>query len=211
MYLAVHPLRRMIAGGESDVLDFKKTITNLPKIAKTIVAFANTHGGRLLIGVNDNGEITGISGEEERFMIEKACALYCKPRAAIRFEEHHYHGKTVLEVIVAESSVKPLAALGEDGMSWVYVRIADKSVLASPILVEILKRGAKDEATRITYGENEERLMAHLRTNESITHNQLCNLLNISRQRAARILAGMVSAGVVLHHFDHNAEMFRLA
>ncbi len=61
----------MIAGGESDKLEFKSTIrTNLATgevdkrmekaVLKTMVAFLNTDGGVLLIGVTDDGEIRGV-------------------------------------------------------------------------------------------------------------------------------------------------------
>ncbi|HCC70882.1 MAG TPA: ATP-binding protein, partial [Bacteroidales bacterium] len=44
-------LNKIIRHGESQVLDFKYCISDSRKIAKTLSAFANTDGGRLLIGV----------------------------------------------------------------------------------------------------------------------------------------------------------------
>ena len=65
-------LQRMIREGEHQQQDFKFRIDSTAKIAKTLSAFANTDGGKLLIGVKDNGKITGIDPEEEFFMIEGA-------------------------------------------------------------------------------------------------------------------------------------------
>ena len=213
MYLAIHPLRRLIAEGESEVLDFKKTITSLPKIAKTLVAFANSKGGRLLIGVNDGGEITGIQSEEEQFMIEQAAALYCKPRVPLRCMEHVVNGKAVLEVIVPPATAKPYYARDEEGKLWVYVRVEDKSVLATPILVEVMRRQAREAHNLIELRDDyESRLLDFLNNRtEGATHNQVCKLLNISRKKAAKILAGLVTAGVVRHHFDHSQEWFSAA
>ena len=59
--------------------DFKFEISDARKIAKTLSAFANTDGGRLLIGVKDNGRIAGVRSEEEKYMIEAAAQLYCIP------------------------------------------------------------------------------------------------------------------------------------
>ena len=59
---------------------FKFEISDSRKIAKSISAFANTEGGRLLIGVKDNGGIAGISTDEEQYMIEAAAQLYCSPQ-----------------------------------------------------------------------------------------------------------------------------------
>ena len=57
-------VKKLIFEGEGVTLDFKKTITNCEKIARTMAAFANNKGGRLLIGVADDGTITGVKSEE---------------------------------------------------------------------------------------------------------------------------------------------------
>jgi predicted HTH transcriptional regulator len=58
-------LRKLILQGEGATLDFKKTITSNEKIAKSLVAFANNKGGKLLIGVADDGTIKGVKSEDE--------------------------------------------------------------------------------------------------------------------------------------------------
>ncbi|PTM02731.1 MAG: ATP-binding protein, partial [Bacteroidetes bacterium] len=70
-------LYRLIREGEHQQLDFKFRIDSSTKIARTLSSLANCDGGRLLIGVKDNGKITGINPEEEYFMIEGAAELYC--------------------------------------------------------------------------------------------------------------------------------------
>ena len=68
-----------IAEGEHQQQDFKFEISDARKIAKSLSAFSNTDGGRLLVGVKDNGKIAGVRSEEEVYMIEAAAKLYCKP------------------------------------------------------------------------------------------------------------------------------------
>ena len=72
-------IKRLIAEGEHQMLDFKFEVSDFRKIARTLVAFSNTDGGRLLVGVKDNGTIAGVRSEEEYFMIEGAARIYCKP------------------------------------------------------------------------------------------------------------------------------------
>jgi predicted HTH transcriptional regulator len=72
-------LLQMISEGEHVHQDFKFAITDTKKIARSIAAFANTEGGRLLIGVKDNGKIAGVESDEEYYMIEAAANIYCKP------------------------------------------------------------------------------------------------------------------------------------
>ena len=57
-------IKSLILQGEGVMLDFKKTITNTGKIAKSLVAFANNKGGKLLIGVAYDGSIKGVKSEE---------------------------------------------------------------------------------------------------------------------------------------------------
>mgnify|MGYP000599236676 CR=1 FL=1 len=61
-------IHALIAEGEHQQQDFKFEISDARKIAKTLSAFANTDGGRLLIGVKDNGKIAGVRSAEEKYM-----------------------------------------------------------------------------------------------------------------------------------------------
>ena len=72
-------LKSLIAQGEHQQLDFKFEISDARKIARTLSAFSNADGGRLLIGVKDNGRITGVRSDEEFYMVESAASLYSKP------------------------------------------------------------------------------------------------------------------------------------
>ncbi len=129
-------LKLRIAEGEGSMLDFKFRIDDQKKIARTLVAFANTFGGSLLIGVKDNGKVAGTNPEEEFFMIEGAADLYTKPRvnfeSAVWQEGHHL----VLEIIVPKSSQKHKAKDETD--SWKnYVRVNDHTLLGNKILSKV--------------------------------------------------------------------------
>src|SRR6201994_4014599 len=90
-------IKKLIFEGEGVTLDFKKTITNCEKIARTMTSFANNKGGRLLIGVADDGTIKGVKSEdEERYMITKAAQLYAKPALEPKFDEVYVDDKLVL-------------------------------------------------------------------------------------------------------------------
>ena len=72
-------IHRLIAEGEHIHQDFKFAISDARKIARSLSAFANTEGGRLLVGVKDNGSIAGVRSEEEIYMIDAAATMYCRP------------------------------------------------------------------------------------------------------------------------------------
>lgn len=202
-------LKRQIFEGEGVSLDFKKTITSCEKIAKTMVSFANNIGGRLLIGVLDDGTINGVKAEdEERYMITKAAHFYCRPSLEPVFEEIYWDDKLVLVVDIAESTDKPHYSLAEDGKWWVYIRAKDKSVLASKIVVEVLKQSSSNQGVLIEYSSKEKALLEHLDKSERINIKQFCELLNIGRRRAQRILVNLVLTGVIRVHTTEKEEFY---
>src|SRR5690349_14024012 len=145
-------LRKLILQGEGATLDFKKTITSNEKIAKSLVAFANNRGGQLLIGVADDGTIKGVKSEdEERYMITKSAHQFCKPAIEPEFEEVYVDDKLVLVVSIPPSETKPHYALDENKKWWVYYRVKDKSLLASKIIVEVIKKSNSNTGAMISY------------------------------------------------------------
>ena len=193
------------------MLDYKQEISSAHKIAKTMVRFANHKGGTLLVGVRDNRSIEGIRTEDEKYMLDLAASFYCKPEIILEILEHDIGGKIVLECIVPEGEIKPYSAKGEDGKWWVYVRNKDKSLLASKVVVDVLRRNASTDGTLIEYGKNEEMLLKYLEENERITLNEFKKKVNISRWRASKILVNLISAGVIRNHTHEKTEFYTLA
>lgn len=205
-------IKRLILEGEGVSLDFKKTITSCEKIAKTMVSFANNQGGRLLIGVADDGSIKGVKSEdEERYMITKAAHFYARPALDPFFEEIYVDDKLVLVVEINSSNTKPHYALGTDGKWWVYIRVKDKSVLASKIVVDVLKRTDDSNGVLIEYSSKEKALLEYLEKHERITIKQYCELLNLSRRRAQRIMVNLVLSGVIRVHTSEKEEFYTAA
>lgn len=205
-------IKKLIFKGEGVTLDFKKTITSCEKIARTMVSFANNKGGRLLIGVADDGVIKGVKSEdEERYMITKAAQFYARPALEPDFEEIYVDDKLVLVVEIKESNTKPHYALAEDGKWWAYVRVKDKSVLASKIVVDVLKRSSDDQGILIEYSAKEKALLEYLDKRERINVKEYCNLLKLTRRNAQRILVNMVLSGVIRIHTTEKEEYYTAA
>lgn len=202
----------MIEGGETETLDFKKEITSEWKIAKTIVSFANRKGGILLVGVNDEKKITGVFAEEDRHMIEKAVSGFCKPEIALEITEHPLsRKKSLLEVTIAEGKHKPYFAKGEDEKWWAYIRVNDQSLLASKVMLEVLRRETAKTETLVEYTSSEQALFHYLIQNDRITLKQFCRLINISRWRAQKILVNLVSIGVVRVHTTEKSDYYTMS
>lgn len=203
-------IKKYLIDGEGETLDYKQEISSASKIAKTMVSFANHKGGVLLVGVRDNRSIAGIRSEDEKYMLELAASFYCKPEVNLELEEHNIGGKIILECTIPEGELKPYSAKGEDGKWWVHIRNKDKSLLASKIVVDVLKRQASNKGTFIKYGKNEEALLKYLEDNERITLQQFRKMVNISKWRASKILVNLISAGVIINHTYEKPEFYTL-
>jgi len=204
-------IRKLILQGEGTTLDFKKTITSNEKIAKSLVAFANNRGGQLLIGVADDGSIKGVkSEEEEKYMIIKSAHQFCKPALEPEFEEIYVESKLVLVAKIAKSNTKPHYALDENKKWWVYFRVKDKSILASKIIVDVLKNEQSENGQLITYTTHEQKLLKYLEQEGRITLKQFSKLTRCSHKQAQKIMVSFILADLIQPHTSEKEEYFTL-
>ncbi|WP_026898381.1 AlbA family DNA-binding domain-containing protein [Daejeonella oryzae] len=202
-------IRKLILEGEGTSLDFKNTITSCEKIARTLVAYANNKGGKLLIGVADDGRIVGVKSEdEEKYMILKAAHFYCRPALEPSFEEVYIDDKIVLVVDIRPSDMKPHSSLSEDKKWWVYIRVKDKSVLASKIVIDVLRRSNNQEGVFLEYSSNEEALLKYLDENQRITAREFSSMQKLSRRRSYRIIVNLVLSGLIRIHTTEKEEFY---
>ncbi|KAA5547973.1 AlbA family DNA-binding domain-containing protein [Adhaeribacter rhizoryzae] len=204
-------LEELIAHGEGDRLEFKKTINHLDKIARTLTAFANTKGGVILVGVLDNGKICGIDPEEEKHSLQKAAQFYCAPPVRLFFKEvEDADGLTVLKTIVPESQYKPHLAKSKDNDWRNYVRIKDESVQTNK---QLLRTAPAEEVTQQPYKpENyqESMLLLQLQQQPRITLKQFMSLAHISQERASRILVNLVLHNIIRVHDQEKEPYYTL-
>lgn len=195
-------LERLIAEGEHLRQDFKFAISDARKIARSISAFANHAGGRLLIGVKDNGVIAGVRNEEDIYVVEQAAHLYCRPSQNLEFKAFKAdEGLVVIQASVEPSSERPVQACDTDGQWKTYYRIADENILATPLMVRAWQRKSSGESIVFTLSEVEKRLLSLLETSDCLTVEQLMNGVLISRQRCEDLLTRLYALDVIDFRF----------
>jgi predicted HTH transcriptional regulator len=185
-------IKDLIAGGENQRLDFKYCVSDSRKIARTLSAYANTEGGKLLIGVRDNGSIAGIRSEEEIYMVDTAAQLFCRPEVDYSIKQHISGGKTVLEVEVSRGSKRPYQAMNEEGRWISYFRHFDQNLTANRVLLQIWKKEKKVSGVLVKFSKAENTLMDYLQKNGSITLSKFRKISGISSFRAEAILANLI-------------------
>ncbi len=206
-------LIKLIRRGEGEKLNFKQTISDPVKIAKTITSFANTHGGTLLVGVRDNKTIQGVDPEEEKYVLETAASFHCDPAVPLSYREVEVEESEVivLEVTIAESEHKPHYTIDQHDERRVYIRQHDKSLPASKLMIDMMRQGklpiGLGERTVQHLSHSEKKLFAFLEAHERITLKQFVQVVNISKRRAMRTLYELTLRGMLRLH-DHEKEPY---
>ncbi len=190
-------IEALIEQGEHKQQDFKFAVNDARKIARSLVAFANTSGGRLLIGVKDNGVVAGIKSDEEYYMIQSAATQFCRPEIEFQYKTWKIAGKAVLEIIVHESDQKPCLALGNDDHWMAWIRYEDQNILANSVLVNAWKRKYSTEGVFFKYDGAEKELLAF------IEQKGICDLKSIQKatsfpyKRLIQKLADLIAMDVL--------------
>lgn len=190
-------LKELIRQGEGETLDFKQTISSSQKIAKTLAAFANSKGGKLLVGIKDNGNVCGVRPDEEMHMLQAAAEVFCRPELQVEYTTELVDGKAVLVADIKESENKPYYAKGEDGKWWAYIRVKDKCLLASKVMLDVMRSDSRGDVSEIKFGNAEKILLQYLESNERITLKEFAKKANISRWRAGKIMVNLVRMKVI--------------
>jgi len=191
-------LKKLIAEGENQQLDFKYCVSDSRKIARTLSAFANSDGGKLLIGVRDNGRIAGIKSDEEIYMVDTAAQIFCRPKIDFITKQHVVGEKTVLEVEVAKGNNRPYQAKDENGRWLTYFRHHDQNLVANKVLLQVWRKEEKKSGVLVKFGKAENSLMKYLGKNGSITLSRFKKIARISPFRAESILANLILFKVLI-------------
>ncbi|MDE7154445.1 MAG: putative DNA binding domain-containing protein [Muribaculaceae bacterium] len=203
-------IRRLIEEGEHEHQDFKFAITDARKIARSISAFANNDGGRLLIGVKDNGAVVGVPNEEDIYMVEHAAEAYCQPPQKVRVTAFLADGGAiVLRVDIDRADVRPVYCREELDRHIAYFRVADENIAAHPLMVRAWQFSAGDSSAGFSFSNEELDAMTVIETLQPLTPEQFYRRVRISRQRAEQLIVRLLALGNIT--MKHTPSGFLIA
>lgn len=190
-------IARLIAEGEHEHQDFKFAISDARKIARSLSAFANNDGGRLLVGVKDNGNIAGVRNEEDIYVIEQAAEMYCDPPQTLEFTVYLTEGGLrVLKAEISAAERRPVSVIEEGGRRRAYYRVKDENIVADPLMVRGWRRRWADssQGSVIALDGTPRRLLDFLADGQA-TLDEFVTTAHVSR-------SGAEEAAVTLHALD---------
>ncbi|MDR1169564.1 MAG: ATP-binding protein [Prevotellaceae bacterium] len=199
----------LIAQGEHETLEFKYEVNSPGKIARTLVAFANTSGGHLLVGIKDNGAVSGVSADEEYYMVESGAKLYSRPEIDFEVKIHPVqNGKHVLEFIIEPSISKLHMVVCPNKSPEVYVRVHDENIIAHPVWIKVQQK-LKSPCT-IKYTDNHNKLLAYLKDNNARTLETIMKEVFLSEKEAMEIIADLVVSNIMKIEMTNSSSVFKL-
>ena len=212
--MTLRELEQLVELGEGISLEFKRRVPQPERIAKEIVALANTNGGRIVLGVSDDGTIEGFEHiAEQQFLLRQATEAHCTPPVEYSTERVVVGDqRDVVVVTIPESHNKPhvLSSETSKGEGPVYVRVEDRSVEATDETVEHLRRQQPDGSVTFEFGDTESLLMRYLDDYGRITVPQLAQLADISPERASQTLLRLTRADLLHLHPSEDGDYFTL-
>jgi predicted HTH transcriptional regulator len=212
-------LLETVARGEGLSIEFKRLVHSPAKIARSISAFANTSGGHILIGVDDDRRIVGISSEKETLeVIDDALRCHIEPNPALDVHVEEYKRRMVLVVSIPESEDKPHFHVEETLCRRTGIRAVERRVFirdgshnraASDDRIALFQ--SRKEPLKLSFTDREHRLLRYLADHERITAPEFAEHAGIPVEEARRILVSLVRTGTVRLTTESGAGIYLLA
>ncbi len=205
-----HEVTTCIDEGEGLTVEFKRKVSTPAKIAREMIAFANTRGGVILFGIDDDKTVVGVDSEKSELEdIAFAAQHLCDPPIAHAVDIFNFNELDVICIEIAESEQKPHFLVDENSTEKSYVRVGEKSIQASKEMIRVLRhQHGASEPVRLVYGEAERRLFQYFEKHERITVKEYAQLINVSDRRASRLLVRLVRAGAIAIHTHEKTDYF---
>lgn len=206
----VFELQRIVAEGEGHHLEFKRKAAHPEKIVCEMIAFANTEGGTILIGVDDNGNLAGVKyPDEELLSLREALQKHVRQTlvyhdSVVTLSENRF----VLRLDIPPNFKRPILFWINSKHSESYVRVNDMSVKASAEMIEIIRRKRQKKDIRFYFAEHELSLMKYLDQYPSITLMEFQKLTGLNQYAASRKLILLVLANVLKIKATNKGDLY---
>jgi predicted HTH transcriptional regulator len=199
--------------GESKTLEYKRNAQPLESILKAVIAFANTSGGIILIGVEDDGQIVGIDNEQAvQAQLANSISNRITPKLVPDISIMRVKKVSVV-VVRVEHSIGPYYLRSKGVEKGAYIRVGNSNQVAGPeIINELLKMGnllsfdktACSDADGTMLDRKKIEKVFHLK-DETISTSKLLSL-GLVVKKGSRIFA--TNGGMILFGFPEKRQFY---
>ncbi len=203
-----------VSKGESKILEFKEKLPNNSSIAKTVVAFSNTSGGKIVIGVNDRREIIGIDEDIIFDLKDKIASIiydHCTPNIIPEIYTVNISDKLLLVIKIFRGNLKPYYLKSGGKTNGVYIRVGATNRKADHLTIKNLERESKNISfdEEINYEQKYEDLDLsklkndYLDLGKRLTHEKMLNLKLIRKING--IIYPTNALLIILGKYEHSS------
>ncbi|MEQ8358533.1 MAG: ATP-binding protein [Cytophagales bacterium] len=211
--MEINKIKTLIKKGESEFLEFKLKTTHPMRILNELVAFANTKGGQLIIGVNDKDlSIHGVKhGDEDVFLMQKLIQDHIYPDLKYQISRIPISKKRDLILLeIPEGKQKPyyVNEKPEDRNGIAYVRLKDESIKAGKILRMMMNEKFKDKPNSISIAGDIEIIFSLLKSKERVNFEEIRHTINKSKRITELLLLKMLKMDLIGFNLERQDEFY---
>lgn len=193
-------LKTLSTKGEGQDIEFKENANQPEQIAEEIVGFANSSGGSLFIGINDQGLLNGLKfPEDDQIFLEEFIKKNIRPVPELTIEIVPVtKSRSILVFYVVSGNDKPYGMIQSDEKSRkILYRVDDLCLQASRELKNILRNSNSTGGQSIIYTDLENIILKTIETDSPVTKDELNKKINFSSRKISDCLVRLVSARVL--------------
>jgi predicted HTH transcriptional regulator len=180
-----------------------------------MAGFANTDGGRLLIGVKDNGNVSGCNTSEEYHMIEAASNMYCRPVINFEIQVWKVGHLSVLEIKIPKSNSRPhvVEGVNDNGViKWdAYIRREDRIHKANAVMVKVMQYQMRQERSEFRYDIHVGNLFSAWREGRELRFVQVAKISKMGFEEVENLLALLIVWAIVRAKHSKRGYIYELA
>jgi len=193
----------LISQGEHEHQDFKYSVSDARKIARSISAFANNDGGRLLIGIKDNGGVRGVQNEEDIYVVEQAARKYCEPSQEVDFAAFKVDGRTVIQANVKKAARRPVSVDEGGGVRAAYYRVNDENIVAHKLMVRAWQMESSQKGTEVlNFGDDVSLRILQALENGAMSVGRLALQVHASLTTVEDVVTRLTAMGLIVFKFN---------
>ena len=180
---------------ESTCLEFKEKVPAKRQFLKTVIAFANLHGGRILFGVRDDGEVIGIEDDPQDLMEQLCKMVYdsSSPTIVPRMSIESYGDRRVVALEVSSGPNKPYRLKGED--LGVFIRVGNMTLKATQDIIQELQWQ--------TQGRSYDEMPCHGASIDELMDEHILKIIQRKRIPHADSIPKKIYGSLKLHHEEN--------
>lgn len=182
---------------------------NASELAQHLIAFANTEGGILMLGVKKNNKVIGVTPEMEKQKIDKIIQKFISPTISYSFHEIQVGFKIVLYIKVLKS-INETIYLINGSKKEIYLRLNEKTIKANKILEKFYKYRDVNEKVVVMLSNEESAILNLISLSKQISLTQIFKKTQLSRGFVEYNLIRLLNRNLIKINLIENTFTFSI-